>query len=546
MSVLDLPWSKASDFVPRPHQSAGVDALFEYDGKYSVAEVTVAGGKSAMLAMLALRYSKLGRVLIIAHNEDLVKHDAAACRKLGIHPGICSSKLGVNAFARVTVGTRGTIANRLHLFKDVVAVLVDEVHMVPPSASSQYRKIFEALDKAKVHGLTGTPFRGDGTGTLEKTFGPIVFRYTFLDGLRDKFLKPIVPVDAGEDEAIDMDGIGTVGQDFDVDEMAPRAIKLAPSHAKTAVEVMARYGRKRAIVFACNIAHADRLEAEFKALGARVACVHSLSESGLRDKAIKALRAGELSVLISVAMFTTGLDIPEIDYIVFSRASQSAVLVAQGLGRGARATPEAVNCLLSDFGGNIERHGTLDAIVAAQGKVLECESCGEEWETWQNGKTCPKCNEIHKSAPRCKGCKERFDSFFHGMKCPHCQMDQSEVRKCGACEETYASFLHPTCPHCAFDNTAQREEGKDLKTRGGVQEAINVAKIIEEAPWQDIVSAPVKNEAGGWILPTRYVNVLWKFEHLPESPRRVYVKRAGNGRYTTHGVYDVHGKIHQV
>lgn len=500
-----------------------------------------------MLAMLAQRYSKLGRVLIIAHNEDLVKHDAAACRNLGISPGICSSKIGVNAFARVTVGTRGTIANRLHMFKDVVAVLVDEVHMVPPAASSQYRKIFEALDKAKVHGLTGTPFRGDGTGDLEKTFGPIVFRYTFLDALKDGYVKPIVPVDAGEDETIDTDGVATVGQDYDAEELASRAIRLSPSHAKTAVDVMARYGRKRAIVFACNIAHANQLEIDFKALGAKVACVHSLSEDGLRDKAIKALRAGTLNVLISVAMFTTGLDIPEIDYIVFARATKSAVLYAQGLGRGARVTPAAVNCLLSDFGGNIERHGALDAVAAAPGKMLTCDDCGEEWETWQNGKTCPKCNALHKSAPKCKGkeCGEKFDPHFHGMTCPHCDLQQSDVRKCAGCEDAYAAFLHPMCPHCGFDNTAIREEGKDLKTRGGHSEAVNVAKIIEAAPWQDIISEPVKNPAGGWHLPTRFVNVVWKFEQLPDAPNRVYIKRAGNGRYVAHGLYDVYGQIHR-
>jgi hypothetical protein len=73
-----------------------------------------------------------------------------------------------NAFARVTVGTIGTIINRVHLFRDVVAILVDEVHMVPPAKSSQYRKLFEKLQAAKVHGLTGTPFRADGTGDLPK------------------------------------------------------------------------------------------------------------------------------------------------------------------------------------------------------------------------------------------------------------------------------------------------------------------------------------------------------------------------------------------
>jgi len=130
------------------------------------------------------------------------------------------------AFARVTVGTIGSIVNRVHLFRDVVAILVDEVHMVPPAKSSQYRRLFEKLPNTRVHGLTGTPFRADGTGDLAKTFGSIVYRYTFLDALRDGYVKPLVPVDAGEDETIEIEGLKTVAGDFDLEEMAPRAIKL--------------------------------------------------------------------------------------------------------------------------------------------------------------------------------------------------------------------------------------------------------------------------------------------------------------------------------
>lgn len=534
-------------FVPRKHQTEGVQALASYTGgRFSVAEITVAGGKSDMLGMLAQYYQQFGRVLIVAHNKELVGHNAKAAKNHGLAPGICSSSISVNAFARVTVGTIGTIINRVHLFRDVVAILVDEVHMVPPAKSSQYRRLFDKLPNARVHGLTGTPFRADGTGDLAKTFGPLVYRYTFLDALRDGYVKPLVPVDAGEDETIDVNGLATVKGDFDLDEMAPRAIKLAPLHVKTTLEVMQKFGRRRVLVFCCNIAHVDKMEAEFKRFVTRVMGVHSLSLVGKRDKAVEAFRRGDIDILVSCNMFTTGFDVPDIDLLVFARATKSAVYYAQGLGRGARITPIAPNCLVSDFGGNIDRHGTLDAVMAAPGRMLTCEAdpCTKEWETWEYGKTCPKCQTVHRTAPKCKHCNERFDPHYSGMRCPYCSTQQSDIKQCAACEETYAAFLHPLCPFCGFDNTVTISPGKDLKTRGGGKEAVNVRKILEAEPWQAVVGAPVKNEGGGWLLTTKYTTALWPYEQMPQ-PHSAYLKRAPNGRYTVAGVLDISGQIHQ-
>lgn len=542
-------------FVPRPHQLDCVTALINYDkSRFSVGEACVASGKSGMLGMLALHYQQFGRVIVVAHNKELVRHNADACKKLHINPGICSSSISTNAFARVTVGTIGSIINRVHLFRDVVAILVDEVHMVPPAKSSQYRRLFDKIPHAKVHGLTGTPFRADGTGDLAKTFGPIVYRYTFLDALRDGYVKPIVPVDAGEDEesTISVEGLKTSAGDYDLEEMASRAIKLVPSHTRTVIEVMRRFNRRRVLVFCCNIEHVDKTEAEFRRLGANAVGVHSRSITGKRDKAVEAFRQGNADILVSCNMFNTGFDVPDIDYMAFFRATKSAVYYAQGLGRGARVTPVAPNCLLSDFGGNITRHGTLDAVTAAPGRALTCEpvqgsayGCGEEWETWQNGKTCPSCKLLHKSAMRCKSCDERFDPHFHGLRCPHCGTQQSDLKTCGACEEAYAAFLHPICPFCQYDNSSVQQPGKDLMTRGAASEAVNVKKFVEDNPWQEIVSPPIKNDSGGWTLTTKYTTAIWKYEVLPGEPRSVYLKRAANGRYVAAGLYDTQGRVHQ-
>jgi superfamily II DNA or RNA helicase len=535
-------------FIPRKHQVDCVQKLTAYENRFSVGEACVASGKSGMLGMLAAHYSQHGRVLIVAHNKELVTQNAAAARLLGLSPGVCSASISTNAFARVTVGTIGTIINRVRLFRDVAAILVDEVHRVPPAKSSQYRQLFEALPHAKVHGLTGTPFRSDGTGNLEKTFGPVVYRYGFLDALRDGYVKPLVPVDAGEDEEIDVEGLKTTAGDFDLEEMAPRAIKLAPSHVRTVLDVMRRMHRRRVLVFCCNTEHVDKVENEFHRLGVPAVGVHSKSITGKRDKSVEAFRNGLAPILVSCNMFTTGFNVPDIDYMAFCRATKSAVLYAQSLGRGARPTPYAQNCLVSDFGGNILRHGTLDAVMASPGRALTCEmeDCETEWETWEHGRTCPECKLLHKSAPKCKACFERFDPHYYGMQCPHCGTQQSTIKKCAACEQPYASFLHPTCPFCGFDNSSVQQPGKDLKTRGGEHEAVDVRKIIEGEPWQQIISPPVKQNGSGWLLTTKFATTTWKYDTFPCEPHAVYLKRAPNGRYVAAALYDsTQQQIHQ-
>ena len=99
------PAPQAIPFVPRRHQIDGVQALIAHDGRFSVVEACVASGKSDMLGMLALHYMQFGRVIVVAHNKELVVQNGKACKRHGINPGICSSSISTNAFARVTVGT---------------------------------------------------------------------------------------------------------------------------------------------------------------------------------------------------------------------------------------------------------------------------------------------------------------------------------------------------------------------------------------------------------------------------------------------------------
>ena len=351
---------------PRPHQLEAVDALATAATRFAYAEMSVASGKSLVMALLARRALPSTRVLILAHNEELVEQNAKACKWVGEKPVLCSTGLGrPGVFGSLTVGTVGTVLNRIDYFKDVGVVIIDEVHrakMEPnkDGSASQYLQIKDALPQAWFRGVTGTGWREDGSGSLEHTFGPKVFNYGFLEALEDGFVKPLRAVPATAPD-IETKGLKTNSQgEWSGQELTNRGVALAAEHTAAALAAMQDEGRSRGLFFACDIEHADALEKECKARGVDARAVHT--GNGGRGDHVDEFRQGKFPVLISVGLFSTGFDVPDIDFLAFMRPMKSSLLYGQSLGRGARLSEFANDCVVADFGGNILRHGALDMI----------------------------------------------------------------------------------------------------------------------------------------------------------------------------------------
>ena len=328
--------------------------------------MSVASGKSLVMAKLGERAIDNTRVLIIAHTEELVQQDTAAARWIGLNPAICSAGLNeTRTDGRLTVGTIGTIANRLDHFRDVGLVIIDEIHrarMTPykDGAVSEYLKVQQMLPKAWFRGVTATGWREDGTGSLKNTFGPCIYEYGFLKALEDGFVKMLRAV-AADAPDIDTKGlkVNSLGE-WGGQELTHRGVALAPLHVASLVKAMREEERARCLIFACDIEHANVMEAEYIKLDVDARAVHT--GVGGRTENVDAFRRGDFPVMISVAMFNTGFDVPDVDMMGFCRPMKSSLLYAQSLGRGARLSEYADDCAVVDFGGNIVRHGALDMI----------------------------------------------------------------------------------------------------------------------------------------------------------------------------------------
>ena len=89
-------------------------------------------------------------------------------------------------------------------------------------------------------------------------------------------------------------------------------------------------------------------------------------------------------------VLTVGFDARAIDCIAFMRPTVSPVLWTQAAGRGMRTWPGKADCRLLDFGGNILRHGPINAIrLRPQGARHDARAAADRV------RICPRCDEIN-------------------------------------------------------------------------------------------------------------------------------------------------------
>ena len=92
----------------------------------------------------------------------------------------------------------------------------------------------------------------------------------------------------------------------------------------------------RALGFCVSIAHAHYMARRFNEAGIPALAVSADTASDDRADALRKLRERKINVLFAVDLFNEGVDVPEIDTVLFLRPTESATVFLQQLGRGLR------------------------------------------------------------------------------------------------------------------------------------------------------------------------------------------------------------------
>lgn len=399
--------------ILRPYQQRVLDDLWDWfnrrpDGN-PIVEAAVGAGKSLMIAALAKRADAEHpgtRVLVLVHQKELLEQNLE--KILAIWPqadvGIYSASAKRKELGRqITYATIGSIYKLAFKLGRIDIVLADECHLINPRMAGMWRKFLADLSltcpHARTIGWTGTPFRGNGvwlTASDDPLFRAIAAQVRMRELLDLGFLAPLLP--AATVARIDTDDVRTAGDDYVVSELAAVTDRQDLVEATCSEIVSLAAARKRWLVFAVTIAHAEHVAEALRARGVAVGMVSADTPAQERAGTIAAFRAGTLRCLVNVAVLTTGFDVPQVDFIALLRATKSPVLYVQIAGRGMRLAPGKTDCLWADFTDTTDRLGPVDAIIGqgpkpkGQAPTKHCEFCGAIAPA--SAKSCENCHAL--------------------------------------------------------------------------------------------------------------------------------------------------------
>ena len=118
--------------------------------------------------------------------------------------------------------------------------------------------------------------------------------------------------------------------------------------------------KARALGFCVSVAHAEYMAAKFREAGIPAEALSAETPRADRLSAQDRLRRREVNFLFVVDLYNEGVDIPEIDAVLFLRPTESLTVFLQQLGRGLRLYEEKECLTVLDFVGQAHRNFRFD------------------------------------------------------------------------------------------------------------------------------------------------------------------------------------------
>lgn len=393
----------------RWYQSESVESAWGYLCSQSgnpVICLPTGSGKSLVIGQLCKDAVQRwgGRVVVLAHRKELLQQNAEKIRALaGVRVGVYSAGLKRRDTEHdVLVAGIQSVFRMAEDFGARHLVLIDEVHLVPHDGEGMYRRFLDDLrainPRLRMVGLTATPYRLD-SGPLcrpDGLFQRICYSAPVRQLIDEGFLCRLTTRPA--DGTVDTSALKLRGGEFVPGEAERLFSGVVDAACRELVAKAA--GRHSVLVFASGVAHAGQVaECLQKLTGERVGVVTGETWEMERTATLSDFRAGRLRWCVNCDVLTTGFDAPGIDCIGVLRATMSPGLFAQIVGRGFRVDPSKTDCLVLDYGGNIARHGPIDAPEygvqdrrqrhAGEAPVKTCPNC--EAEVLLSATECPDC-----------------------------------------------------------------------------------------------------------------------------------------------------------
>ncbi|WP_297086093.1 DEAD/DEAH box helicase [uncultured Draconibacterium sp.] len=228
-------------------------------------------------------------------------------------------------------------------------IIIDEVHHI---AASSYRSILKHFNPKILLGLTATPERMDNEDILKDFSDVIAAEIRLPQALNRKLLCPFQYF--GITDSIDLSNVSWQNGRYLPSELT----KLYTQNDKRVGEILSNLEKYitdindvRALGFCVTQAHAQYMAEKFTLAGLKADYLVSSRNADREELRIKLLEK-KINYLFVVDIFNEGVDIPEIDTVLFLRPTESLTVFLQQLGRGLRLADNKDCLTVLDFVGN--------------------------------------------------------------------------------------------------------------------------------------------------------------------------------------------------
>lgn len=474
---------------PRDYQAGATKAMLTFAMKnapdvHAFCDLPTGSGKSVVIADFCEQLVKHGkRVLVLCRQGELVQQNSERLQQMtdDVKVGIYSASLGrKDVQADVIFGTVQSVVRNVHDLGRINCILIDECHQIPAKADSQYGKVINKIreyqPKCRVFGLTATAYR-TGSGLIYgegKVFDECCYSVPLQRMLDDGHITPWSLPDV---EQVDVSGVRIKGGEYDIEELSDAFLKKVDENISEMIALTE--DRKRVLVFATSIAHAHALQIGLGRNGKMVDVVTGDTHKSQRESILRGFCAEpkRQRFLINVGVLTTGFDAPNVDAVAICRATKSAGLFYQILGRGMRKYEGKHDFLVLDFGGNFEEHGDpTDPNFGRSSQEKQRVMCGS-CKVYLDAEDCrcPECKTplVFKDCLQCGGsrpsdetvCQAALDTTLFPEICGF----DFTLRRCRRPLKDDQICLHPVtaedeyCQGCQNEIEKAQQKGESLK-----------------------------------------------------------------------------------
>ncbi|SCG92045.1 Type-1 restriction enzyme R protein [uncultured Blautia sp.] len=323
--------------------------------------ISATGTGKTYASAFAMRELGYKRVLFLVHRGQIAKQALESYKKVfnkSVSMGMVTGKhQDYNAdyiFATIQTLSKEDVLEKYDR-NAFDAIVIDEAHH---SSANSYKKVMEYFTPKLWLGMTATPDKRDdnleGRNIYEIFNHQIAYEIRLQDAMEEDLLctfhyfgitdlKTIS--DAGKSSAEKMENFIYLTSDERVEHVMKQAEYFGHSGE-----------RVKGLIFCSRIDEANVLSDKFNKKGWRTEVLSGSNSEAERVAAIEKLAGDEsedaLDYILSVDIFSEGVDVPEINQVIMLRPTESPIVFIQQLGRGLRKAVDKEYVVILDFIGN--------------------------------------------------------------------------------------------------------------------------------------------------------------------------------------------------